>query len=268
MFLTGPPPTKADKGRLEAEVMDLRICIDKQINAAEFRYNYGAPATKAARCKVIEEIAELIQPYNPWLLELDFGTKNETNAVIINVVTGLLKNTKPDDFMVATLRKKAQEKSEGFWLAIALLYQHDLIDQTVRDVLKEFVRNQPTPEAKKTAAMYAVGYGYGDAAIPYCERLLRQPFQTNGLIDANGYAQENKLSWDYRTACLTLDQIGTNANSLLPLLKKRQAEIKAAQGIDAKKPSLLGHFTGAIKCLEGTRLVQTEGKAPHCTWCK
>lgn len=75
MFLTGPPPTKAEKGRLEAEVMDLRICIDKQINAAEFMYNYGAPATKAARCKVIEEIAELIQPYNPWLLELDFGTK-------------------------------------------------------------------------------------------------------------------------------------------------------------------------------------------------
>ena len=31
--------------------------------------------TKAARCKVIEEIVELIQPYNPWLLELDFGTK-------------------------------------------------------------------------------------------------------------------------------------------------------------------------------------------------
>ena len=269
-FLAKPKQTKLEAERLEQEVADLRECIDKSINSPEFTF---APTeqlkpVKAARCKVIDEIASLIQPYNAWLLELDFGKQNEANDKIIDGAVALLKYTKPDEVLETTLKKKAREKSDGFWSAIALLYEHDLIDQPVRDALREFVCSQKTPEAKKSTALYAVGYGYSDDAIPYCEELLLQPFKTNGLINASGFPVGNQLTMDYQRAFDTLGYIGTNAASLLPLLKKRQAEVINAKGVDAAKPWLLGNLYAAIKCLEGTRPVQTGSKSPYCTWCK
>ena len=91
--LAKPEQTKAEAKRLEMDLVYLRYCMDKQINAPEFTYalTEQLKPVKAARCKVIEEIANLIQPHNPWLLELKFGGKNETNSVVINGVVALLK---------------------------------------------------------------------------------------------------------------------------------------------------------------------------------
>jgi hypothetical protein len=97
---------------------------------------------------------------------------------------------------------------------------------------------------------------------------LLQEFKTNGLIDANGYAQGNQLTMDYQLALETLQQIGTNAASLLPLLKKRQEEVVNAKGIEPMKPFILGNLYAAINCLEGTRPIDQGTKSPHCTWCK
>ena len=269
-FLAKPDQTQTEARRLEQEVSDLRECIDKSINSPKFTHTptWQWKPVKAARCRVIEEIAGQIQPYNPWLLELKFGGKNEINSRVVNGAVALLRFTKPDEILETTLKKKAQEKSDGFWSAIALLYQHDLMDESMRNLLREFVLSQTTPEGKKAAAMYAVYYGYGDAAIPYCEELLQQPFQTNGLIAANGYPVGNQLTMDYQRAFDTLGHIGTNAARLLPLLKKRQEEVVNAKGIEPMKPFILGNLYAATKCLEGTRPVQTESKSPYCTWCK
>jgi hypothetical protein len=269
-FLARPEPSKAEAERLEQKLADLRGCIDKSINATEFTYalTEQLKPVKAARCKVIDDIASLIQPYNAWLLELTFGVKTKTSADVINKVTILLHFTKPDEFMVQTLRKQAEKKSDGFWSAIRLLYEHDLMDQSMRDVLREFVLSQTTPEAKRLAALGAVSFGIGGEAIPYCEELLQQPFKPDGLINEKGYPQGNQLTMDYLKACDTLECIGTNADSLLPLLKKRQEEVVNAKGIEAMKPFILGNFYAAIKCLEGTRPVQVGWKSPHCTWCK
>jgi hypothetical protein len=141
------------------------------------------------------------------------------------------------------------------------------MDETMHNLLKDYVDSQKSPEAKG-CAMAAVYFGYCNAAIPYCEELLSQPFKPDGLIDEQGYGQENQLTWDYKTACEALGYIGTNACRLLPLLKMRQAEAIAAKDVNAANPFIRARFYTAIKSLEGTRPVTTSGKSPYCMWCK
>lgn len=242
--------------------------IDTRINLAE----YGQPdkPRKIARCEAVEEVANLIQPYNLWLLEIQFGQKNETNMTLLGRVESLLAYTKPDDEFHQALEKKAMEGPDSARGAFFILYQHDLLDKPMIALMRKYVEGQKNPEDKKSWAMFAAELGVSDYAIPYCEQLLSQPFKPDGLINGQGYFVENQLTWDYKTASDTLGYIGTNAVRLLPLLKKRQEEVQAAKSIDPAKPMILARFYTAIKCLEGTRPAGPDAaiKSPYCMWCK
>ena len=267
-FLAKPEPTKAKAIKLREEnMMYLRYCIDLTLNASTYT-NHMLGANQTARCKDIEKVASLLQPYNQWMLGLEFGDKNSTNESLIYAVCSLLPFTKPDEVFRNTLEKKMLENTNNISVAFRLLYEHDLVTQPVQEIFINFVHNQKDPKEKKRLALGAAIYGFGDDAIPYCEELLSQPFKVDGLIDEHGYAQGNQMTSDYQMACDTLEYIGTNANRLLPLLKKRQAEITSAKGVDAAKPFMLGNFYTAIKCLEGSRPVSHADRSPYCTWCK
>jgi hypothetical protein len=149
-FLAKPEPSKVEAERLEQELADLRKCIDKSINATKFTYalTEQLKSVKAERCKVIDDIADLIEPYNAWLLELKFGQKNTANAAVINKATILLTFTKPDKNFRDTLENKILEKTNTTPFAFGLLYEHDLVSQPIKEVFVNYLRNQKDPKEK------------------------------------------------------------------------------------------------------------------------
>jgi hypothetical protein len=268
-FMAKPVQSEKEAERLWGEMEYIHACINNTINnEASFFTNSMPGMNNAARCEGVEKVANLLQPYNGWLLEIEFGDKNSTNQRVLSSVGNLLGYTKPDEVFRSTLEKKARESSGAAWSAFYWLDHHELFGQPMKDLLKEYVINQKSPEDKKRWAMSAASMGIGEYAIPYCEQLLSQPFKPDGLIGQDGYGQENELTGDYQIACDTLGYIGTNACRLLPLLKKRQAEAVAAKDVNAANPFIRARFYTAIQCLEGTQPVTVSGKSPYCMWCK
>ena len=267
VFLTQPKQTADEFDSLWWDMEYLQQCIGFMVNRASYQTNAMTYSNKLARCEDINTVANLLHPYNQWLVQVEFADKNSTNQRLLWAVASLLDYTKPDEAFRQALEQKARENSENISFAFGLLYEHDLVTESMKEYYSNYVHNLKNPEERKRQAMGAAYYGLGNDAIPYCEELLSQPFKPDGLISDFGYPQGNQLTTDYERACDTLGCIGTNAASLLPLLKKRQDEVMNTKGIDPAKPGILARFYTAIQCLEGKRPVTRAGKSPYCMWC-
>lgn len=240
-----------DYEKLSYAIQDINYWISQSILAAESQ-DMATPSEQ--RKAVIEKASEIIRPYNRLLVETVFSKSRATDRVA-RQSRSLLDYTAPDDVLRQSLEGVARSEPLAGLEPFRVLFEHRLLDESLRTVVVSRIEREQDPTAKQSMALASAEMGF-DAAIEACQEILSNPFSAEGMIGSTGVSGDNATLMNYGKALKAILYLGPKANSLLPLLKQRRDEIVAALGNEAARP-YIGGFQAAISCVQGDRPVAT-----------
>jgi hypothetical protein len=245
--LTAPVAQEKQEG-LAKDLQNITYEISQAILSADSP-DWSNPSPE--RRAIIEQAANVIEPYNRMLVEMAFDEQESGSREISRQCLSLLDYTRWDAQFQTAVEQQALRNPGTALQPFRLLYEHHALNESMRELASARIRQEPDPRKKMSLALASAEMGFDDA-IPACEELLSKPFTSEGVADSKGGPGENKLISGYRRAADALLYLGPRAETLLPLLARRRDEIAGVLGPKGSA-LLVGNLNSAIDCVQGHR---------------
>jgi hypothetical protein len=177
-------------------------------------------------------------------------------------VLSLLDYARPDAEFDRAVREVIHSSPTPDWTAYRLLFEHRLIEEP--DINEMILKGQNITDQKEKIKWAEQLAFYGsDAGLSILENLLKVPFTPDGMDSGSGsgYPSVNESMSSYGPAYKAVDYLGERVVYLRPLIKLREAEVKAAMlpvwGMEKTYPFLAG-FGSIYKRISGEIPIETQ----------